>query len=85
MECLCSSERKCLIENKILSLRWDKIEDNFIFNFNEIRERFDVTPTKRNVIKAIASASDPLALLNPIVVQMKTYFQNLCSVINYNY
>ena len=79
-----TEENKCLVENKILSLRWDKFEDNFIFDFNETRERFDVTPTKRNVIKAIASVSDPLGLLNPIVVQMKTYFQNLCSVISYN-
>ena len=34
-----TEENKCLVENKILSLRWDKFEDNFIFDFNEIRER----------------------------------------------
>ena len=42
---------KCLIENKILGLRWDKFEDNFIFDFNEIRERFDVIPTKQKLLK----------------------------------
>ena len=36
-------------------------------------------PTKRNIIKAIASIYDPLGLLNPNVVQMKTIFQKLCS------
>ena len=60
-------------------MRWDKFEGNFIFDFNEIRERFDVGPTKRNVIKAIASIYDSLGLLNPIVVQMKTFFQKSCS------
>ena len=74
-----TEERKCLIENKILGLRWDKSEDNFIFDFNEIRERFDVIPTKRNVIKAIASIYGPLGLLNTIVVQVKTFFEKLCS------
>ena len=64
-------EHKCLIGNKILGLKWDTFEDNFILDFNEIRERFDVIPTKRKVIKATA--------LNPIAVQMKTFFQKLCS------
>ena len=47
-----TEEHKCLIENKILGSRWDKFEGNFIFDFHEIGERFDVGPTKRNVIKA---------------------------------
>ena len=42
---------KCLIENKILGLRWDKFEDNFIFDFNEIHVRFDVIPTKQKFLK----------------------------------
>ena len=75
-----TEEHKCLIENKILGLRWDKLEYNFIFDFNEIRERFDVMPNKRNVIKAIASIYHPLGLLNLTVVQMKTFSQKLCSV-----
>ena len=60
-------------------MNWDKFEDNFVFDFNEIRARFDVIPTKRNIIKATASIYDPLWLLNPNVVQMKTIFQKLCS------
>ena len=64
--------------NKNYGMKWDKFEDNFVFGFSEIREKVDVIPTKRDVIKAIASIYDPLALLNPIVVQMKTFFQKLC-------
>ena len=74
-----TEEHNCLIVNKILLLKWDRFEDNFVFDFIEIHEKFDVIPTKRNVIKAIASIYDPLGLLNPIVVQMKTFFQRLCS------
>ena len=68
----------CLIENKIFGLKWDKFDDNFVFDFAEIREKFDFIPTKRNVIKAVASIYDLLGLLNPIAVQMKTFFQRLC-------
>ena len=74
-----TEEHNCLIKNKILGLQWDKLEDDFVFDFTEIPEKFDVIPTKRNVIKAIASIYDPLGLLNPIVVHMKKFFQRLCS------
>ena len=72
-------ERNCLLVNKILGFKWDKFKDNFVFDFNEIRERFDVIPTRRYVIKAIISIYDLLGLLNPISVQMKTFLQKFCS------
>ena len=65
-----TEEHNCLIENKILGLRWDKFEDNFAFDLTEVRQKFDVILTKRNVIKAIASIYDSLGFLNPIVVQI---------------
>ena len=40
---------------------------------NEIRERFDVIPTRRNAINATASVYDPLGSLNPIVAQMNIF------------
>ena len=55
-----TEEHNCLTKNKILGLIWDKFEGNFVFDFNEIREGFDIIPTRRNVIKAIASLYDPL-------------------------
>ena len=73
-----TEEHNCLIENRILGLKWDKFEDNFVFDFTEIREKIDVIPTERNVNEAIASIYNLLGLLNP-VVQMKTFFQRLCS------
>ena len=65
-----TEEHNCFIENKILGLRWDKFEDNFAFDLTEVRQKFDVILTKRNVIKAIASIYDSLGFLNPIVVQI---------------
>ena len=63
-----TEEYNFLSENKILALKWDKFEDNFIFDFNKIRERFDVILTRRNVIKSIASIYHLLGLLNTILV-----------------
>ena len=71
-----TEEHNCLLENKILGLKWDKFEDSFAFDFTEIREKFDVLLTKCHVVKAIASVYDPLGLLNPVVVQMKIFFQS---------
>ena len=68
-----------LTEKKFYDWNWDKFEDNFVFDFTKIREIFDAISTKRKVIKAIASIYYPLGLLNPIVVQIKTFFQRLCS------
>ena len=70
------------MENKILGMRLDKFDDKFLFDFNENRERFDVISAKYNVIKAIASIYDPLGLLNPIVMQIKTFFRKLFSAKN---
>ena len=57
-----TEEHNFLLENKILALKWDKFEDNFVFDFNKIRERFDVIPTRRNVIKSITSIYHLLGL-----------------------
>ena len=60
-----TEEYKFLMENKVLRLKWEKFEDNVIFYFNETRKRFEVMPTKSNVIKAIASICDPLRVVKP--------------------
>ena len=73
-----TKEHKCLMENKVLGMKWDKFEYNIIFYFKEILERFDVIPTKYNVMKAMASIHDLFRLLNPIAVQIKICFQELC-------
>ncbi|XP_057290228.1 uncharacterized protein LOC130612911 [Hydractinia symbiolongicarpus] len=64
---------------KVLGLQWLKDSDKIGFNFEEIKQKFHAKPdtTKRNVLQAIASIFDPLGLINPIIVKMKTFFQDL--------
>ena len=65
-------------ENKVLGLIWDKNNDTINFNFIKLVEHFSLTPTKRGVLKSIASMFDPLRLFNPIIFRMKVLFQDLC-------
>ena len=37
-------------------------------------------PTKRNILKAIASVYDPRGYIQPIVIKLKLLFQKICSM-----
>ena len=41
-------------------------------------------PTKRNVLRVIASFYDPMGLISPIIVQMKIFLQDICRA-NYHW
>ena len=66
-------------EKKVLGIYWDKSSDTFYFDLAEIVHKFHVFPTKRQVIQALASIFDPLGLINPIIVKLKIFYQNLCN------
>ena len=63
---------------KILGLKWDKSNDTFIFDLNELKTLIVTKPTKREFIQFFASIYDPLGLINPFVVLFKCLFQKLC-------
>ena len=46
-----TEEHNCLIENKILGLKWDKFEDNFVIDFTEIRENLMLYPPSVILLK----------------------------------
>ena len=50
-----------------------------MFDFKEIRSKFVENPTKRSLLRSIASIYDPLGLISPILVKMKNLFQDVCS------
>ncbi|CAB4034050.1 Hypothetical predicted protein [Paramuricea clavata] len=66
-------------EEKILGIRWNYVNDTFIFNFQRIVQAArELEPTKRNVIGIISRFYDPLGVLAPITVKLKMFFQELC-------
>ncbi|XP_057302743.1 uncharacterized protein LOC130636909 [Hydractinia symbiolongicarpus] len=60
---------------KVLGVLWDKKKDSLLFTFDDILSLAKDIPTKRQLIKFTASIYDPLVLINPIVVRLKTLFQ----------
>ena len=51
---------------KVLGINWNKVNDVFLFGFNEILNETKSPVTKRNIMHTIASIFDPLGLINPI-------------------
>ncbi|XP_057302253.1 uncharacterized protein LOC130636526 [Hydractinia symbiolongicarpus] len=63
---------------KVLGVLWDKKKDSLLFTFDDILSLAKDIPTKRQLIKFTASIYDPLGLINPIVMRLKTLFQKTC-------
>ena len=65
--------------DKVLGITWDHIEDTLNIGLQDAFEKAHaVTPTKRNILKIIASIYDPIGFLAPVVVNLKLIFQEIC-------
>ena len=64
------------MKKKVLGIPWDRQSDKFIINFGEIT--FEEIITKRSILSTVASVYDPLGFVNPVIVQMKILFQDIC-------
>ena len=62
---------------KVLGLLWNSTTDKLIFC---VQINQDTTPTKRSVLRAIASIYDPLGLLSPVIIQCKMFMQQLWQI-----
>ena len=38
----------------------------------------EISPTKRNILKVIASVYNPIRVIQPIVIKLKPLFQEIC-------
>ena len=66
----------------MLEILWNKHKDRFIYDFKEICELADLLPlTKRNLLRILAMYYDSLGMLQPIIIKMKTVFQQICKLI----
>ena len=63
---------------KVLGLKWDKSNDNIIFDFEDIKQNFTNILTKRLLTLSLASIFDPLRLIIPVIVTMKELYQDIC-------
>ena len=64
---------------KVLGIDWDENKDILKLGVGEIFKNAEkISPTKRNILKIIASIYDPIGLLQPIVIKLKLLFQEIC-------
>ena len=64
---------------KHLGVLWNDLNDLLAFDFTMIiEEAHSGTPTKRLVLRLIALFYDPLGLIQPIIITLKVFFQNVC-------
>ena len=64
--------------SKVLVIKWNNINDTLQLGVREIfKEVNGLCPTKRNILKIIASIYDPVGYLAPVCVSLKLLFQDL--------
>lgn len=68
---------QCKKKKKFLGMKWDKLSDVLISDFNEFMNTFNLIPTKRNVIIAISFYLSSIRFDELYCLQMQMYFQQL--------
>ena len=63
-------------ENKILGVLWDKREDSFIIQVQNVNKN----ATKRNILSTLASIYDPLRFVSPCLLLGNIIYHNLCDL-----
>ena len=65
--------------SKIQGIIWNKKDDTLSFNFQEICDLAQqLKRTKRNILKILSMFYDPTGILQPIIINLKIIFQNIC-------
>ena len=66
-----------LSTTKVLDLNWNKENDIITFDLSKLTDT-KTTPTKREILRLIASIFDPLSIISPVMVRCKIFFEELC-------
>ena len=68
-----------LSSSKILGIIWNEKNDTLSFQFQEICNLAqNLKPTKRNILKILSMFYDPIGILQPVIINLKIIFQNVC-------
>ena len=66
-------ERDVNTQQKVQGTNWNYFTDEFLFKLQtHVESAQGLMPTTRNVLRVIASFYDPMGLISPIIVQMKS-------------
>ena len=66
---------------KVLGVKWDELKDKLIIDvkdfINEMKDNKNLT--KRHVLSIVAAFYDPVGYIQPIIIKLKIFFQEVCS------
>ena len=65
---------------KLLGIYWNTSADHLVFDFSELLKCVEtLSITKRSLLRLTTKFFDPLGFLSPFVIQLKVWFQRLCT------
>ena len=65
----------------MLGVRWCVETDHFVLDVSEVgHQARSLSPTKRNIVSLVGRIYDPLGFLSPVVIRLKSLFQELCEL-----
>ena len=68
-------------KSKVLGVVWDNVTDRLEFDFTRMCDKVNkYHPTKRGILRVLASLFDPHGILSPVGVTAKILFQDLCKL-----
>ena len=68
-------------DQKVLGINWNVERDEMYFDFKKlVKFTRSLNPTKRNLLKMIASLYNPLGIISPVIITMKCPFQEVCAL-----
>ena len=68
-------------QGKVLGISWDEVGDLLIICYKDfLKKSRCIDLTKRDILRLIVSFYDPLGLIQPIIVQLKIIFQEICKL-----
>ena len=66
---------------KVVGIKWDDDNDKLIFRLNEIfKDALNIQPTKRNILSVMSTIYNPVGYLQPVTIQLKNLFQEICKL-----
>lgn len=72
------SDEDCYV--KFLGINWNVNTDEFRYDLTQLMSYVNSLPdTKQSVLKLAAKVFDPMGLLTPFTINMKIFFQSLCT------
>ena len=64
-----------------MGILWDEIEDNLVFQLDDVfKNATNVNPTRRNILSVISTVCDPVGYLQSLTIPLKILFQKVCKL-----